>query len=70
MMKRLADRKLESSKLFPYIAWGLIIIFGVCVTLLAKNLNKTADKIDTTTSSLETKANASTKDLKTMDFEQ
>lgn len=70
MMQRPTDRKLESFKIFPYIAWGLIILFGIFVFMLATNLNKTADEIDTTTSSLEIKANASTKDLKTMDFGQ
>ncbi len=69
-MQRSTDRKLESFKIFPYIAWGLIILFIFFVYRLIVNLNETATELDGQSTSLEDKARASAKDLKKMDFGQ
>lgn len=70
MLRRISDRKLESFKIFPYIAWGLIIIFVFFVYKLTTSLNATAEELDAQSSSLENKVNANNKDLKNLNFEQ
>lgn len=64
------ERKLEGYKIFPYVAWGLIILFVFFVFKLTTTLTTTATELDEEASALEDRANASTKDLKKMDFEQ
>ncbi len=70
MLRRSTDRKLESFKLFPYIAWGLIILFIFFAYKLATNLNHTAKELGTKSSSLESKVKADTEDFKDINFEE
>jgi hypothetical protein len=70
MLRRSTDQKLESFKIFPYIAWGLIILFVIFVYKLSTALDTKSEELDKQTSSLETKINVKNKDLKNIDFEQ
>jgi hypothetical protein len=70
MIKRPVDRKLESFKIFPYIAWGLVILFIIFVYKLSTTLDTKAEKLDKETSSLEQKANVESKDLRNINFEE
>jgi hypothetical protein len=70
MLRRTTDRKLESFKIFPYIAWGLIILFVFFVYKLSTTLDKKSEELDKETSSLETKINVKNKDLKNINFEE
>ena len=70
MIHRPVDRKLESFKIFPYIAWGLVILFVFFVYKLTTHLNTTTTELDEQSSSLEDKTKAGNKDLRKLDFEQ
>ncbi len=70
MLQKNTYRKLESFKLFPYIAWGLIITFIVFVFKLTSELKDEAASLDRVSSSLEDKLQTKNKDLKRIDFEQ
>ncbi len=70
MLRRATDRKLESFKIFPYIAWGLIILFVIFVYKLTSELNDNASTLEQQSGSLEDKVKTNTKDLKNLDFEQ
>lgn len=70
MIRRPVDRKLESFKIFPYVAWGLIILFVFFVYQLTVELKDTAATFEDKTNNLETSAKTNTRDLKDLDFEQ
>ena len=63
------ERKLEAFKIFPYVAWMLVIFFALFVYKITTELTSTATELEQTTSSLETKVNTRDKDT-TIDFEQ
>jgi hypothetical protein len=46
MRPRVSDRSLESFKIFPYIAWVLIIGFGVFVYQITQKLEEVSAEID------------------------
>lgn len=59
-------RSLESYKIFPYVAWGLIGGFAFFVYNLVTELEDTAAQLQQQTAELHTKVHA---DPKTADFE-
>jgi hypothetical protein len=63
------DRKLEAFKIFPYVAWMLIIFFAFFVYKITTELKSTASELEQTTNSLETTVKASGNDIN-IDFEQ
>jgi hypothetical protein len=63
------ERKLEAFKIFPYVAWMLIIFFALFVYKVTTELKSTATELDQTTSSLETTVKIRNNDT-TIDFEQ
>lgn len=70
MLRNQTDRKLESFRAFPYIAWVTIIVFGLFVFKLSTELKDNAKALDEQASSLENKVNVQSKDLKNINFEQ
>jgi hypothetical protein len=70
MKRTFQSRKLESFKLFPYIAWGLIILFVVFVYKLSTALDTKSKELEEQTSSLESKVEVKNRDLKNINFEQ
>ncbi len=70
MLRRTTDRKLESFKIFPYIAWGIIILFVFFVYKLTVNLTATAEELDQKSSTLEETVNTRSQDLRKADFER
>lgn len=44
---------LESYKIFPYVAWALVIAFAVFTALLTKQLEQEFDVIDVTVTDIE-----------------
>lgn len=70
MLQRPSDRKLESFKLFPYVAGVLVVGFSLFVYKLTTELDDNASNLEKQSSSLESKVNAKSSDLKNLDFEQ
>ncbi|MEK7462533.1 MAG: hypothetical protein AAB618_03070 [Patescibacteria group bacterium] len=70
MLPRKTDRKLESFKLFPYLAWGLVVLFVFFVYKLTIELSDNANVLNEQSDSIETKVNVKSSDLKNIDFEQ
>lgn len=70
MLKRPSDRKLESFKLFPYVAGLLIVGFSLFVYKLTTELDDNATNLEKQSSSLESKVNVKNKDLINQNFEQ
>ena len=64
-MKRTGpDRTLESSKIFPYLAWGLIIGFGFFVYQLSIRLQAAAADLAIQTDITEAMVHTTDKDQK------
>ena len=63
------ERKLEAFKIFPYVAWMLIIFFALFVYKITTELNATAAELEETTSSLQTKLNTKNNGIN-VDFEK
>lgn len=70
MRPRSTDKTVESLKIFPYVAWGLVILFGFFVYRLTTTLDATASELDEKSSQLETKVQGSLEELKRANFEQ
>ena len=70
MLPRQTDRKLESFKIFPYIAAGLVLLFVFFVYKISTELDDNASTLDKQTNSLEDKVKANSKDLRNADFEE
>ena len=70
MLPRQTDRKLESFKVFPYIAVGLVLLFVFFVYKISTELDDNASTLDKQTNSLEDKVKANSKDLRNADFEE
>jgi hypothetical protein len=69
MLKRQSDRKLEAFKIFPYIAGLLIVGFSFFVYKLTTELGDNANNLEKRSSSLESKVNVNSSDLKNQNFE-
>lgn len=63
------ERKLEAFRIFPYVAWMLIIFFALFVYKLTTELTSTAAGLEQTTNTLETTIQNKGSDA-TFDFEQ
>ena len=63
------ERKLEAFKIFPYVAWMLVIFFALFVYRITTELKSTAAELEQTTNSLETTIQNKGNDA-TFDFEQ
>ena len=63
------DRKLEAFKIFPYVAWLLIIIFALFVYKITIELKSTASELERNTGALEQSVNAKGKAIQ-QDFEK
>ncbi len=70
MSRPALDRKLESFKIFPYVAWGLVVFFVFFVFKLTTELGDNAESLSQQSNSLETKANVKSSDLKNLNFER
>lgn len=69
-MKNLGpERKLEAFKIFPYVAWMLIIFFALFVYKITTELNATASELEETSQSLQTTIQSKEKDT-VIDFEK
>ena len=55
--KKKTGRSLESFAVFPYIAWGLTILFALFVYNITIDLKETATRLQTQADSLEAKVN-------------
>jgi uncharacterized membrane protein YdbT with pleckstrin-like domain len=68
-MKNLGpERKLEAFKIFPYVAWMLILFFALFVYRITVELSQTVETLEETTISLQ--ETIKTKDNKTINYEQ
>lgn len=56
------DKALESYKIFPYLAWTLIIGFSYYVYVIAMNLQETAERLSAQADLLEMSVNNPTKE--------
>ena len=63
------ERKLEAFKIFPYVAWLLIVVFALFVYKITIELKETANELEETSSKLETTSNTRNNDIN-IDFEQ
>lgn len=63
------ERKLEAFKIFPYVAWMLVIFFALFVYKITTELTSTAAELEQTTNTLETTIQNKGSDT-TFDFEQ
>jgi hypothetical protein len=70
MLPRQTDRKLESFKIFPYVAWGLVVFFVFFVYKLSTELDDNASTLDKKANSLEEKVKTDSKDLRNINFEE
>lgn len=52
------NNTLESHKLFPYIAWTLVVGFALFTYSLTLHLNESFDDIDTSVQNLEDRVEA------------
>ena len=66
MKRTKGKRSLEAYKLFPYVAWGLVVGFSLFVYSIITNLQATTAQLQQQTSALEAKVSA---DPRTVDFE-
>lgn len=66
--KSKSDKSLESFAIFPYVAWGLTIIFAVFVYNIAVDLQDTASRLQRQTEILESQVNTPVGEIK--DFNQ
>ena len=58
MIKTKANgRSLESFAVFPYIAWGVTILFAIFVYNITLDLKETATRLQAQADSIEAKAN-------------
>ncbi len=63
------EKKLEAFKIFPYVAWMLIIFFAFFVYKITTELKSTTAELEATSSTLETTIKTKNSDT-TIDFEQ
>ena len=47
-------KTLESNKVFPFLAWGAIIVGGLAVVYMAHNLDKQLNGLSSSTNTTET----------------
>lgn len=52
-----SDRTLESFKIFPYVAWGITLLFALFVYNIAVDLKETTTRLQAQTDALELRAN-------------
>lgn len=62
------ERKLEAFKIFPYVAWMLILFFALFVYRITVELSQTVETLEETTMSLQETIKA--KDNKNINYEQ
>ena len=55
--KSTADKSLEAFKVFPYVAWGLTVIFAFFVYNITMELKAVTTQLQAQTKSLEEKIN-------------
>jgi len=65
-LKHQSDRTLESFKVFPYVVWGVTIVFAVFVYNIAVELKETADKLQAQAEFLQTQ----TRQVDNLDLER
>ena len=63
-----SDKNLESLAVFPYVAWGVTILFAVFVYDLATNLQDTADRLQAQADALEERANTPAEEIDFTDY--
>jgi hypothetical protein len=57
-MKNVGNKQyLESFKVFPYIAWFIIIVFAIFVYGIAKDLQAVTNQVSSNNTALEAKLN-------------
>jgi len=66
-LKHQSDRSLESFVLFPYIAWGVTILFAIFVYNLAVNLQETASRLEIQADALEMRVSTPVEQIEDFD---
>jgi hypothetical protein len=61
------DKSLESYKIFPFVAWGLVLSLALFVYNLSTDLKEKVDNLEAYTHATETKAHTPPEDIE--DFE-
>jgi len=61
------DKSLEAYKIFPYVAWGLMVIFSFFVYNITMDLKAVTENLQAQTKTLELKVNTPVE--KITDFE-
>jgi len=61
------DKTLEAYKIFPYIAWGLTIVFSFFVYNITMELKSVAESLERQTQALQVKVNTPPGEI--LDFE-
>lgn len=56
-LKKTSDKNLESLSVFPFVAWGVTIIFAVFVYDLATDLQETSERLKKQADALELRVN-------------
>ena len=63
-MKNVGNKRyLESFKIFPYIAWGLVLVFAFFVYGITQDLRTVTNQVSANTSALETTLNRPIEDV-------
>jgi hypothetical protein len=66
MKQTKGKRSLEAYRVFPYIAWGLVIGFSIFVYTIVSNLQTATSQLQHQTDALQQQISS---DLKTVDFD-
>ena len=61
------DKTLEAYKIFPYVAWGLTVVFSFFVYNITMDLKTVTENLQSQTKALELKVNTPTEKIE--DFE-
>jgi hypothetical protein len=61
------DKTLEAYKIFPYVAWGLTVVFSFFVYNITMDLKTVTENLQAQTKALELKVNTPTEKIE--DFE-
>ena len=67
-MKTNHDRALETFRVFPYIAWALVIVFALFVYKIAVELQTVANDLKIQTAQIQKQVNTPVSDI--TDFER
>ena len=57
-------KTIEGNKLFPYVAWTIVVLFVVFVFSITLELRRTSDELSTKVTILEDKINQNVMDVK------